>query len=237
MGRPFMNRLCQRVGERPAVLKAHTNGWIWYPCELSPFCHHQTFSFQGKSAVVSSVSRLFPCARPPAVRRRVSLGIINPVHRVLGRGTPAHVFEESLKRISPLRADRNPAAAVTVVGRILRIMAALNHSMPNVVLRTVAHRVCSNSKPSHLSLKATTTRCASAEQASLLNNHGVSAKAAAQPRKIFGFSSCRFQCREPSEPPLEKRSKPHAGIIDQQEETSPEFKRRILTCQTSQMCS
>ena len=227
--RLLLNRLTQRVGDRPATIKTGRDGNWAHPGEFSPFYDRQAAPPQLKDAVIPSVSRLFPCDRPAAVLRPVALRVVDAIQRVLRGGTWAHVFKEGREGTFPALANGNTTITVTAVGIALRIITTLDHGSPSSMLGTVAHSVCGSAKPSRLSAKATAASGISAAQTLRTDDHSISADAAAKPMNFFGFHFYRFQRREPFELLVGQISKAHTAIIDQQKETSPEFNRRKLT--------
>src|SRR5688572_6652347 len=75
---------------------------------------------------------------PAAVARLVVAVHVEPVERVFRRRPRTHVLQERFERIPPL-ADADAPAAVVLVTRVVRVLAALPHVMPGVVFG----RVCS----------------------------------------------------------------------------------------------
>ena len=213
----FVNGTTQHVGNRPTPVQAPNDSSGAYACGLSPSCHGHGLSPQRKDVVVSFVSRLFFCDYPLAVVGRVAFFIVDAVKRVLRGGAWPHVFQKCSEGIFPLRAHRNAAASVAVVGRILGIVAALNHTRPGPPLRALTHPVCGSTKSSHFFVEAAAASRVSATQIRPSNSHGVSAYATAQPSETFGFLSYWLQHREPSELLVgEIAKRRHAAILPQE---------------------
>lgn len=192
-------RLCQRVSERPASLKAPTNGLLRYPHDLSPFCHPQVLSVPAQETLVSFISRLLPCSRPAAVVGRVALRIVDAINRVLRGRARAHVFEKCFERGFPLRADRNPARSIAAIGRFFGIVAALKHVSPNSILTDLVHSVLGIAQPNSFPLKAPAASRGSINQTTRTNDDSFPAGTVTQPSIAFRFHSNWFEHREPSE--------------------------------------
>lgn len=126
---------------------------------------------------------------------------------------------------------KNLAAAVTLIGRILRILAALDHHCPSQIFRASTHSVCRMAQPSHFFLKAAAASSIPAAQTLRKDDHEVSAGAPAKPMDSPGFHFYRLQRRESAELLLGQILKTHTGIIG---DTSTEFNRRKLPCLTWQ---
>ena len=77
-------------------------------------------------AAVAPVDRLFGAGRPPAVFFLVANIGIYSVDGVLVAAWP-HVFQELLKRLKPLGADRYASASVVFVCGVCRHCAASHH--------------------------------------------------------------------------------------------------------------
>lgn len=90
-------------------------------------------------AAVAPVDRLFGVGRPPAVFFLVANVGIYSVDGVLVAAWP-HVFQELLKRLKPLGADRYASASVVFVGGMAKVDAPLNHAVPTHVLWTFLPR-------------------------------------------------------------------------------------------------
>ena len=213
MAKLFTNRFCQRVGNGPAILKTHTNGLIWYPCEFRPLYHGHSLPFPRKDSAVSSIPTLLFSVGPVAVFFEIAFFVVDAIQRVLRGGTWTQVFKERFKRIFPVGADKNITTAITAISMIFRIVAALVHTLPNTIFRTFAHVVCDKSKPIGLSNQTAAASCASGAQMITSNDHHVPAHTATPPSEGFGFPSYRFQRCQPSEFLIGEISRPHVGII------------------------
>ncbi len=214
----LVNGLAQGVGDRPAKLKSRNDSSIRYPRDLRPFCHGHGLSPQCDEATSSHISGLIFSSRPTAVVGRVAFLVVNALKGVLRRRARTHVFQKRCEAIFPAGADQNVAGSVVVVVGILGIVATLNHTLPSIVLGTVAHSVFDDAKvkPAGLSLKAAAAFRISAMQIALSNGHGVSAGAAAQPSDGFEFPSYRLQHCKPSELLVGEISKTHVAILPQE---------------------
>ena len=213
MAKLFTNRFCQRVGNGPAILKTHTNGLIWYPCEFRPLDHGHTLPFPRKDSAVSSIPTLLFSVGPVAVFFEIAFLVVDAIQRMLRGWTWTQVFKERFKRNFPAGADKNITTAITVISMILRIVAALDHTRPNMIFRSFAHVVCDKPKPIGLSNQTAAASGISAAQIRASNGLKVSAGAAAQPNKAFGFHSDWFERCQPSEFLIGEISRPHVGII------------------------
>lgn len=84
--------------------------------------------------VAARVSRLLGVCRPAAIVWTVGTAVVPPVQRSICR-PHTHVGEEVLKRIDPLITHGDAAPAVSRVGRVVRVGAALFRGCPTVVRR------------------------------------------------------------------------------------------------------
>ncbi len=212
-----MSSVCQHISDRPTSPQAPVNDRALYTCEFRPFCHRHGLSVERENVVVFSVSRLFPYGCPTAILGRIACVIVDAIHRVLRGWTFAHVLEERLKGILPLRAHRNAAPTVSTIGNVLRIVAPLDNLLPSVVLRTVAHSVFESAKPSNFLVDlfpvAAAALSMSTDQVCRRDCRDISATATAQPSAAPEFPFYRFQRCQPSEFLVGEISRPHVGII------------------------
>jgi len=214
----LVNGRTQNGSDRPATLKAMAKGRDRDSCDFSPLYYRHTFPFQCEDVISSLVSGLFLFARPAAVRRRIACRIVDPIQRVFRRWTPAHIFEESLKGIPPLRTDRNPARSIVAIGRFFGVVAALKHASPNLILTALVHSVLGIASPGRFSLKTAAALAMSAAQESSSNDNRIPTSAAAQPADSPKCHFYRLERRKFSKLPVDEVLKRHRGIIDQQEQ-------------------
>ena len=156
---------------------------------------------------------LFLKGGPAAVLGAITFGVVDAINRMPRRRTLTHIIEICDKGILPTLANRNATASIVNVGRAVGIITALNHTAPNSILARFTHPMLREKKASHFFPKATTTHCASTEQAPLFNLHHISAETSAHPGNIFRFSSYGFKRCEPAEFSPWERSEFHISII------------------------
>lgn len=75
-------------------------------------------------------SLLFSC-RPTTIARLVIPVVINPINRKMARSA-AHVSDKVVERVPPPITDLYSSCAIIVVGVAFRIVASLNHAVPNI---------------------------------------------------------------------------------------------------------
>ncbi len=88
----------------------------------------------GDSERNSTVSLLLLAATPFAILRRVIAVVVDSVQRVSIWARP-HVSNEIGKTVLPSIANSNSSAAVITPLRIIRLSAAIQHPLPNIVKR------------------------------------------------------------------------------------------------------
>ena len=228
MMRLLVNGRTQNGRDRPATRKAMTKGRDRDSCDLSPLYYCHTFPFQCKDAIAPPIPQLFFFDRPPAIFWTVALLVIDAVNRMFRGWTFAHVSEEGLEGMPPLRANQNPARSVVAIGRFFGVVATLKHVSPNLILTAFRHSVFGKEESGRFPLKAATTLAMSTAQESPSNDNGISTSAATQPADSPKCHFYRLERCKPFKLPVGEVLKSHAAIIDQQKETSPEFNRRKL---------
>jgi hypothetical protein len=82
---------------------------------------------------------LFLCARPSTIARLVVSVVVNAVNGVPGGWPVAHIGEECRERRAPPIADRDSSFAVARERRVIAVVAALNHLVPDAVDRVPAN--------------------------------------------------------------------------------------------------
>ncbi len=150
---------------------------------------------------------------PAAVLRPVALRVVDAIQRMLRGRASAYVFEKYLKGIFPLRAHGDAATAVSSVAITLGIQAPLEHLHPSIVLGSSTHSVFGKAKPAQFFMKAAAASGNAANQIPHNNGHGISTRAATQPKGGFRLPSYRLQRCEPSKLLLGKLPKRHTAIM------------------------
>lgn len=87
----------------------------------------------------SPVSTLYGRRRPPAIVRRVGARIVDTIKR-MASGAWGHIRNEALE-ITPPRADRDAARAISAVIPCAHIVAARHHACPSSVERVLPQAV------------------------------------------------------------------------------------------------
>lgn len=103
---------------------------------------------------------LFHTSRPPHVTGRVVMLVIDAIQCELPRWSSAHVGQERAEIMPPPLTHLNASPAIVPILRVLWIVAALNHRLPQSVLWTFTHPM--SFEPSD----ASTGMCASSQQVS-----------------------------------------------------------------------
>ncbi len=98
-------------------------------------CHGSTV--QIKESIPAAVVRLDDEGRPSTVRGRIIALVIDPVQRVFGRWSPAHICEELTETGAPLLGHANAPRAVVLVGLMVFVVAAGLGLAPRAVFREV----------------------------------------------------------------------------------------------------
>jgi len=104
----------------------------------------------------AAIDRLLLHGRPSAVSRRVSVVVIDALQRQSRSWPAAHVRDERGEVMAPSIAHGDAAAAVTRVRLRVRIDAALNHRLPDVIFRPMTARQsvrCSERHMRHLNIE------------------------------------------------------------------------------------
>lgn len=81
----------------------------------------------------ASVLVLFRASRPAHVARLVVAVIVHAFQREVRAWSRSHISEEVLETDLPTPADCNPPAAVVAVTAMVRVMATLLHSLPDLI--------------------------------------------------------------------------------------------------------
>lgn len=127
---------------RPTALNAILQRSVVNPGALGPFCHCEGFSVQCQKSVAAHVSRLLRLCSPSDITWFViAILIWVSVDGMPCARARANVSEEGFKVISPFGGNGN--TATTIVGEMCgcRIFAALNDSLPNLVLSRLRETV------------------------------------------------------------------------------------------------
>lgn len=126
----------------PSVSDALSDGVGPHSDNLCPLHRHQASVSVGDAPMSASIASLFNSRCPLAIGWIVASVIVNSLKSV-AVGLRTHVCIKALERLSPLRTNGDPPACIIFARRIVRVLASLNHSCPDIVFRTVFHGVCS----------------------------------------------------------------------------------------------
>ena len=102
------------------------------------------------------VQGLFSVGGPSTILRAVRAVVVDAVNGQPARWWLAHVSQEVLE-FKPAVADRDAAAAVTLIGMILRIRASLFHLHPAEVSTGASHAVGTHQPTNRVPAKTSTT--------------------------------------------------------------------------------
>jgi hypothetical protein len=154
---------------------------------------------------LSRIAVLLRLCRPADVAGLVVAIIVDPINRVLWRGTRANITKEGSKVQAPFFAHLDAPSAVAEVGSILGIKAALSRLHPNLELRCLHASACmavfESSGGRRLFADAATTRRHAPRQEAGSRNGVVPAIATASPIAGTLRSARRFfNCGETTEP-------------------------------------
>jgi len=111
------------------------DGWP-QAIQLSPIHETTSFAAEVNPSVVPGVSGLLMGRCPSHIARLITALVVNSINAISGTGLRPYVLEERLEIVSPFRRNRNPSAAIVMIGQIIRIVTPLYHSMPSTVLRS-----------------------------------------------------------------------------------------------------
>lgn len=100
-----------------------------------------TFSVVDNKPVAPSVAGLLDVRSPSAIAGLVVSVSVDSVQRMFRRRAPAHVSEEPGKTAEPFGAHTDATSAVRVEFDVVRIVAAVFHRCPRLVLLRFGHAV------------------------------------------------------------------------------------------------
>lgn len=131
--------LLQRLGQRSLkwpMFKAMGERGVRDAGSFHPIGKAQRLAQKGDQMIARVIAGLLFRSRPPAIHRFVVAVVVDALYRCIGWAW-SHVGKELREAIQPLRADRNPAPAVSLIAVLLQIRAALFHGMPDLVFGRV----------------------------------------------------------------------------------------------------
>jgi|ERR1043166_2160995 hypothetical protein len=133
----------QRSFGAPAYMQPLVNkvlGHVKFPAPLS---YRQAFACVLHKVICALIVCLLYSGGPSAVLRGVSSGVVLPLDCVGWRGSRSHICVELFKRPDPSFAYGYASSTVQIVARGVWVSAALDHTFPAVILRSVGEAVCS----------------------------------------------------------------------------------------------
>ena len=163
-----------------------------------PFENGLGLTVVGNPNVGTSVKGLFGSCRPTTVIRRVVSIIISSVKRQ-PRESERFVISNEGGCIAPSLANTNAASSVSIIGRVVRIVATVHQSKPCVV-ETMASETVSPRGLRGLFFGKTAARCRRAvSEAITVGGDLVSAVALAKPIHVASSAANAFllKCNQP----------------------------------------
>lgn len=88
-----------------------------------------------------AVHSLFVTGRPSAILRRIGSIVVNSVKTQFTGRSLSHIRKKVFERIIPAVADRDSSPTVIAKGAIIRIVAAITHTDPGCILRSIGRHV------------------------------------------------------------------------------------------------
>lgn len=104
--------------------------------QVGPLLKAQGLSFKGDDEVAASIKILLLSSSPSNISRLVVAVVIFSLNRVLRRRSWSDVVIESREVGAPLVTDLDASTAPIAISGMFRVVAPLNHSVPNLKLRT-----------------------------------------------------------------------------------------------------
>lgn len=159
---------------------------------LGPVLDAECLAVMSEKSVRTFVAALLCGCGPTTVARLVMAVIVRvAVQGVFGTRAFAHVFQETLERVSPTFTDTNPSAAIVVISPGRRRVATALHLSPDRVERVplASFRVAMFMQAFSLSLtmKTPTTLRPATAKAAGIDNGFCSARAETMPVGDAGF--------------------------------------------------
>ncbi len=131
----------ERTLGRPALEQACLDGGVVDAEDAPPLHEVVSFTVEGDEPIVPLVAPLDMPRSPQAVAGLVATLVVLPLDGVLGRGAAAHVVDED-GEVHPCLAERDAAAAIILVRRVVGVRAALLDVAPDPVFRNVLPPSC-----------------------------------------------------------------------------------------------
>ena len=152
----MVRTLCQRALDGPSMPNAPHQQRRGDADFGAPIKRTLGAALKGDVERPSCVPRLFFARRPTDVARFVITSIVNAVQLMIGCRLAAHVAQEYVKTLSPLRAHADAAATPLLVARPFRVVATTEHFVPRPQFRA-AHptAVWGRNRPRHASDRCT----------------------------------------------------------------------------------
>lgn len=135
------------------------------------------------------VGLLFRCG-PSAILRRVVAVVVDSIQRSVG-WTRAHVAIEGFERSAPAGANRDSSASVGLELMKVRVLAALDHAFPTVILAALPHPMCTMGPAIPFGSVAAARHGGAASQKRPQDGFFFSAIAAANPFSRIGLRKSR----------------------------------------------
>ena len=150
----LIGRRREGLFQRPAALQSLMQRRGRDADSPRPVMDHHALTVEFQPAVSTRVSHLRRTQGPSDIAGLVASVVVDAVKRVLATGWWANVAQEDLKRISPLRTDRNAACAVPPIGHMIGVGATGFHREPILVFTSGAHPMCARWHGAILSSKS-----------------------------------------------------------------------------------
>ena len=150
-----------------------------------PFFHGKCHAVEAEHPISSFITILFVACCPSTIFWRIWTIIILAIKTMFWRSI-SHVSIEVFKNF-PFRADFNSACSIITETFILRILTSPFHLLPALISSrfvTTRHAVSTESKPSILNLKATTTSSLATKKISGKNNFYLTTITSAMPQSM-----------------------------------------------------
>lgn len=162
-------------------------------------------------------------ASPAAIGFGVRTIVVNAV-QLSSTWPRSHVSKERGERVSPFGAHGNAAPTVIGVGPVLRVVASVFSSVPDVVLAGIAEAVLPMSWSSPFVSKAPAAGTVSVSQRDRSGDHEASAVASALPKRGRGLTSDLFLCRTPE---YKKTAEPLVCQVDEVVRHEKDYRRGV----------
>jgi hypothetical protein len=97
-----------------------------------------------QATVISFIASVLLACSPPAILWPVAPAVVNAVNLVVHSGRLSHIRQETLKRVAPLLADLDAAAAISWKRLVCLIGAPADEVVPNGINPCFSHSMLSH---------------------------------------------------------------------------------------------